>query len=316
MLQEVALTPTAFSVACQSDHGRLLHELKNLLLPYSCDSPLIISNLNNGGWIDAIKEVIGRIPDTSLRNEAQDLLRQLDDQKMLVPRGCEVSTKLWDESECIKEIVASSERFPIASTITSCRLGNLPSVAIRDLRSGFKKSDLCSNPRHVPRSVVHQESMLKFLARYSDWLLIRFPYVRGSDDDEIVTVKQLMSLSLRSLDGSCNRQRSFEIQLSPNQVKTHTVDNVLKELHDFDKRDLRIQVTVSCESFTNREILFGSLVPSGSKQIKDARWLLSMQHVAIRRDNTGEPNQWTFHGHVMASRRYEEIRKIDIRLEM
>ena len=308
MLSEIAITPSAFNWGLQEESMDWVGELERVLFPRVGDVPLVLCDLRNGEWFKSVARSIAMISNSSQRGRAQSLLSKLRDNLMSIPRNSALPDSPCDESMWIAEAIAANSILPIGMAFTTS-----PDARIRTLHPSRIGSDeidhQLESSRYVPRELNSQVVQLRNLLWHSHWAIVRFPQIRGGDDDEIQTVKQVAELLGRSVCSSpSSTVRQLEVQLNPEALGAYSFQNVEKHFRDWRIGGVAISLTVSRAKYVNRELIAGDLDSSDAKKIKRARWYLTMQHVAIKRsDSSVENNIWNYFGRRKAHERWQKI---------
>jgi len=310
MLAEIAITPKCFNYGTQEQNLEWVSELERALLPRNGDAPVVVCDLRNGGWCQEVSKSIAMIANTSQRGRAQSLLTKLHNDLMIVLRDSFLEDCPCDESMWIAEAVASSSILPIELVFTTLRESAIS--CLHPANIGSEEIDrLVDSKRNIARDLPSQVTPLRNLLWHSEWAIARFPQIRGGDDDEIQTVKQIADLLGRPERNRPSAARcELEVQLNPEALKKNSFDSVVQLIHEWSFHGLTVKVNVAKEKFSNRELLAGDFSESGSKCLKRARWFLTMQHVALKRsDSSKENNTWSFFGRKRAHERLGELSK-------
>jgi len=170
------------------------------------------------------------------------------------------------------------------------------------------------NPRLVGRDTATQEDALRAICVHSAWLLIRLPQIRGGNDDEIVTVKQILRLSNRLPAGFRNSDINLQICSIHNIPERNLVGGVKSELDSYIRQGAKITLTIWPERhFVNRELIGGEYATtSQGALVPKPLWWITMTHVAVggrNATNAGETgNTWSLFSRQKAQKRYEQIK--------
>lgn len=310
MLAEFFLTPEAF---CDSDEG--LRKLQACIFPFGNVPVALICQLGGEDWVNAISNKIARIHNSNHRLLAMDLFKKVCDNVSVVrPHDDNIPS---DEASWIDRAKRSHQELELDGIVVSDGLPSTPGGCTK--LANFVLPEFWSdfgNPRLVGRETNTQKAALRSFCAFSDWIILRMPQIRGGNDDEIVTVKQVVRLATSLSDGY--QKSSVELQF-PLSERANDPDRVFRsvigELREVVVSGVDLKVTMLIEnSFINREILGGEYTTESSGEKKQrARWLMTMNHVAVggRRDrDRDDSNSWNLYSRHVASERLEKLNAI------
>ncbi len=312
MLAEFFMTPDAMTDAYGGDGIDAVRELTGCFFPTRATPLSLLCKLGDE-WEKATSMKIARIANVNHRQAAMDLFKRLMSSHLYVSRPT-VSEGIKTENDWIAAGVASNRQAPMSKIVVSDQATVPESVgtSIRDFVSDLFWEDL-SNPRLVGREVVTQEQTLTAICTHSDWLLMRLPQIRGGNDDEIVTVKQIIRLSNDLPVGFRKTEIDLHVCMQRNIPEQTLIRAISSELSTLVKQGAQIQLTIWPEKhFVNRELLGGDNTKTSSGTIiRRPLWLITMTHVAVgsrAAANAGEAgNTWSLFSRKKAHERYEQM---------
>ncbi len=193
MLAEVFLTPNSIADSCGNAGSDFITQLTNCLFPFSTASVVLICKLGGEEWANATARRIARISNPRQREDAMSLFKRIQSD-LCVTRPA-VTRGSNDEAAWIQAAKISAAQLALHKIVVS---DGSPTTSGIETVASFIKPDFweaISNPRFVGRDENSQESALRYVCAHSDWLVLRFPQIRGGNDDEIVTVKQILRLT-------------------------------------------------------------------------------------------------------------------------
>lgn len=300
MLAEFFLTPEAFADLDGDNGTKILDELQECLVP-SLTTPVgLVCQLGGKQWVDAASKLIAKISDTNKRNKAMSLFGKIIDSICVTrPLG---KSEADGEAEWIAAGRASHKIVPFAALVVSRHAAppdgiGLPIEGI--LRAEFWEN--FGNPRLVARSIEAQKRVLTAICAHSDWLVIRLPQIRGGNDDEIVTAKQIIELADNVVPAF---REAVTVHVHACEQKNITADRLARlikdELSETPRRGASIVVSIWPEKhFLNRELLAGVIARTSSpgEIVPKPLWLVKMEHVAVKYGNprqlVTDENAWS-----------------------
>lgn len=306
MLSEIAISPSAFRYAIAKSDIDWIRELNSLLFPRSCDVPIAISEDSCGHWRREIGKAICLIPDSNKRYAAQALLSKLINEPLLVSRKLSAATPDFSDEEWFKALESAN---------TNCHIKAFLGLLSDPTNLRFKPEDITDeyfdqigqSQANVPCNVAFQESALQSVLAHADFLVIRFPQIRGGGDDEIFSVRSFAGLMDR--DGCLSvRPKVVKLILNPFSLKANTISNLLTEIENWKLSRVSVQLYEAEMKYLNRELIAGKFVNFGAQLVEKPRWYITMQHVATQhRLGETDQNTWSFFGAKKAFDRIEEL---------
>lgn len=316
MIHGIFLTPQAFDELGRT-HGEHdgLEALKQVLFPTRsvCDNVLLVDPQSDNWWRQVMK--MARSLPAQSRYKAFDLLQKVETRALArvrcsrdVPQREQQWVKLAtkETSELVDWVLCSRESQETDE--------NMRVFACDRIHDEGWTADAFPWQSDVPRTWAGQRRLLHKLCELSDWCVVELPYLRGGDDDEIVTAKQLAQLASQravpsgkhfTLDVICRKKGIKESKVVRNIRKS------LEETVTSPDREVRIRV-FGDHAALNRNILAGtSREVADGKKTRTPRWLIRAQHVAVgklssRDDSTGD-NNWSLDSAQAAKRKWEAI---------
>lgn len=311
MLAEFLFTPEALVDNDGRNGSEVVRELKRCFSSSSSSPTAIACKLGDDQWIGAVNKQIARIADRNHRSAAISFLKWLLE-------NCSVSrpatnNAINDESGWIESGVKSALQVPLDNIVTSRQQASSKGLEIR--LSDFISEQFWEkhpNPRFVDRTTSVQNQALRTVCVHSDWILLRFPYVKGGCEDEIVTVKQVIGLSSKLPEGFSKSFIRLQVCERKGRDSANLISSVFNEIAGAFEGEVRIQIEVVPE-FLNRELIAGDFtVDSSGKTFERPRWLITMSHVAVaanrNRNLNTSANTWNLFDRRIAFERFEEIR--------
>jgi len=314
MLADFLLTPDVFLDCAVNESSEMIRELHACLFPIAAAPVALICKLGGDEWTHAVSRKIMCIKNASQRQRAMDLLTRILDQLSVARPALKRDGS--EESHWILAGVNSSSQVPLSGIVLSEKATPPDDLGVQ-LKQFVQADfwDAYSNPRLVDREIAKQTKELRAICTYSDWLVIRFPQIRGGSDDEIVTVKQAIQLATQLPHGFSKSDVDLQFCEQSKFPKERLISNVSSELRSFVNQGTQITLTIWPEGhFISREIIGGEYASlSKNTRIKNTRWWITMGHVAVgsrRAANTGDAaNTWSLFSKKKAEQRIEELAK-------
>ena len=308
MLAEFIITPDVFSASDEVLRGRL-NELQDVLLPRRSSPRFVICKLGSDKWQTAVARKIAAIPNQELRINAQMLFERLVTE-VSVDRPLPQADDPTSEREWISSGERSSRQIALDGIVASESISEAE-IVLSVAR--FVSDQYCvrfPNPRFVERTEESQVAPLRTICLHSDWMILRLPQLRGSVDDEIVTLKQVMNLA--SVRSPGQTKCSVEIHLcKQRRIPDDRLKKVLEdELSCFRGSMAEVNLKFAPKNFTDRQIIAGEWARMPNDQrARRARWLITMTHVAIgrRRESSSEQCTWSLFDRKTAHEKLMEI---------
>lgn len=313
MLAEFLLTPDALA----DDDGRngvdIVREMGQCLFPSRAVPVALVCKLGGEEWEKATSRKIARIANPNHRLDAMRLFQKLLSQLCVTRPPISLSSD--DEAGWIGAGVTSASHVPMHKIVVSPN--SVPpadlGVSVKDfLADAFWEP--FENPRLVGRDTTTQEKVLRAICTHSDWLMLRFPQIRGGSDDEIVTIKQIIKLSNQLPAGFSKTAIDLHVCMQRNISEQNLIRGISGELSAFVRRGIQIRLTIWPERhFVNRELLGGDFAKtSPGDLVPRPLWWVTMTHVAVGSHyaaNAGEAaNTWSLFAREKAHKRHEEIK--------
>ena len=310
MIAELILSPHLFDSG--NPNSDVLRTLAQVLFPLTSVSPAVICEPGTHDWRTAVTRRIFSIRDTNRRKEAMDLFMRID-RELLVRRPWQENALGDCESVWVKVARTLHEDAPLDAVVTDESYDDELALRINKINDPDFWENY-RNPRLVSRNLKAQNAALRTVCLHSDWLLVRMPYLKGSVDDEIVTVKQIIQLASSLKADSAGG--SVTVQLDNRHAHSDKFfRNVASELQNVRQQSVRIKVELRDEKILNRELLGGEFAPrgEGKEPFHRARWFMQMTHVAIGGAGAHtEDNSWNLFDRRAASHRLEAIQRIEV----
>jgi hypothetical protein len=215
------------------------------------------------------------------------------------------------ESDWCTAGIQSSKGFPIDRIITSSKQKPLP-------KTGSTAGDFVlkkfwapyKNPRIVHRNIRAQEQALRAICAHADWMIIRMPQLRGDDTGEEVTVKQILEIASSRPKGFSDLEIHLDTQTKkPRIPDKRLIGNIRQHLQDSIGVNTKLHINV-CSNVLNRELLAGKFKKtSDGVLLRDALWLITMTHVAVRsqQHSNDNSNKWLLESRTEAHERLREL---------
>jgi hypothetical protein len=312
MFTEFVLTPDVFAASDDVLRDRL-KELREVLLPRGGSlRKCVICQLGSEKWQTAVGGKIAAIGSPEIRSDAMKLFEKIVDE-VCVFRPLSKADAPMSESDWISSANASSEQAKIDGIVVSNPgLANKQCSTVEDFCSDEFWNPY-SNPRSIKRNLVEQEPLLRTICLHSDWLLIRLPSVTGDNNDEVITLKQVLRLATKRLQGRSKCSIRIHVAQRPKRkggdekLKKDVEEQIDEYRTQLERLDVRI---VPSKSILERMIFAGEWAPMSKEQRTErVRWLLTMTHVAIgNRDETStDPSTWILFDRKSAYTRWKQI---------
>lgn len=306
MLTEVALTPQVFDPDSNPDTEAWLGCLDALahdFFPRNAASPVLGANLQNGGWIDEMRSMVGQIKDKKALWKVQALSQRLKD--ILVPRPI-VNCRPDAEDGWAEEAIASHGAEPIGRILMTDGLhvgfhsGGANCHALQSVRDDSFWSGI-QNTVQVPMKIGQQIALLRPLCLHSRYLALKLPYVHGSSDDETPFAAAVFGSAFRRSDGFSAVQA--ELHVTGDGLQGDSLTNTVHNIRSILEEELPAGSEVLLcfwPHFIDRKLLAGILTESGGSQVRAPRWGVGFQHVARPRDNRPDTGWWLIPHHNLA----------------
>lgn len=313
MLTEYLLTPDVLSDSDGRDGTDVVRDLKNCFFPFAATPTALVCRLGGEEWTRAVSTKIARIPNVNHRQLAMSLMTQLVEQ-LAVTRPA-VRRPSEDEAGWIAAGVQSSAQVRLGKVVVSGQ-ATPPTNLGTSLREFVSPAfwELLPNPRLVGREIATQEGVLRAVCTHSEWIVVRLPQIRGGGDDEIVTVKQIVTLANRLPVGFRKTEIDLHICVPSRIPEANLLTGVKAELQRFVRDGITINVATWPEKhFVNRELVAGEYATtSPGVKVRKPLWWITMTHVAVGGRNAasaGEAgNTWSLFPRQKAHERYEKIK--------
>jgi hypothetical protein len=312
MIAEVFITPDVFTASEDVLRSRLVN-LSSILLPQRITPRFVVCQLDSQKWQKAVGAKLVSIRSQELQSNAKAMFMHLIDQErgVCVNRPLDAGIELASESDWVCAAKTSSVRAAIDGIVSS--------DATRD--QCMAVDEFCGddfwgrypNPRTVGRTLADQEPLLQTICFHSDWLLIRLPYVGGDDNDEIITLKQILRLAANRIEGQKKCSIYIHVASRPRRqggdekLKRDVEDQIVEYQAKLECLDIQV---VSPNAILDRMLFAGEWASMPHQQrAKRVRWLLTMTHVAIgrSRDASTEPCTWSLFDRRSAHNRLKQI---------
>jgi hypothetical protein len=312
MIAEVFITPDVFTASEEVFRSRLVN-LSSALLPQRVTPRFVVCQLDSQKWQKAVGAKLVSIKNHKLQSDAKAMFMHLIDQDcgVCVTRPLDAGIVLDSESDWVCAAKTSSVRATIDGIVSSDATRD-QCMAIDE----FCSDDFWSrypNPRLVGRNLADQEPLLQTICLHSDWLLVRLPYVGGDENDEIITLKQILRLAANRMDGQKKCSIDIHVASRPRRqggdekLKRDVADQIVEYQAKFECLEIRV---VSPNTILDRMLFAGEWAPMPhQRRAKRVRWLLTMTHVAIgrTRDASTEPCTWSLFDRRSAHNRFKQI---------
>lgn len=286
MLTEIAITPQVFDPTANlgGSWRENLRELGRLLSPYMGNAcPMLVADLQNGGWLAATAERVKQIEDHRSRTLAENILQRVAEIRVRWPSWREPANS---EQDWIGEAMRCHHAQPLETIITTKSAAAETSVAADSLES---LEDACKPGRWedvqvnrlVALNLADQMCLLRPLCLHAGFLSFVSPYLFGIEDDETGFAVELIRLAEGRPEGFPSLSIDIHTKAdegSPEQALSNRVSNLQARLVAA-RRNARIRLFFWSDAL-ERVLLAGN----ASGEHFGARWGVSMTHVARRRD--------------------------------
>lgn len=290
MLVEVALTPHIFDGATNAGVAAWrdsLDELGHGFFPRNAASPVVAADLQDGGWMEEVRQTVGRIADQATRWKVQSLADRFRD--IVVPRP---NVNMWptDEREWANEATASHGSEPIGRIVLTDGLHSGYHAAgslcqpLRNVRHEAFWSGI-ENSAQVPMNIHQQVALLRPICVHARYLALKLPHVGGLANDET-------SFAAAVLQSAFRRPVDFpsvevELHIDGDGLAGVALSNVIHNI----KHELAAAVPAGKEvllcvwpHFINRRLIAGLITTSAGQPVRAPRWGVGFEHVALPRD--------------------------------
>jgi hypothetical protein len=313
MLAEFLLTPATFDVDDVQLRSRLF-ELRQLFFPRQGVSTFVACQLGGLDWQKAVTRKIARIRNHELREEAQLFFHKLvEDASVIRP------SSLTDVESCEKSWIEAGKRsaamFAFDGIVANGVTNDSENIFSFDQFVSDSVFERFKNPRFVSRSEDFQAPALRAICLHSDWLIVRLPQIKGGNDDEIVTLKQILGLasSRVKIKSPCTVEVHIASRLTEPSC-SNVRNSIFKELEGVNNGECDLSIRM-VPKFLDRMIFGGEWAQvSGGKKRRRLRWMITMSHVAIhaRREACSDECTWALHDRKSANEYFEKhVGKLD-----
>lgn len=298
MLVEVALTPQVFDGATNATVASwrdCLDELGHCFFPRNAASPVLAADLQDGGWLEEVRQTVGRIEDQATRWKVQDLARRF--QEIVVPRP---NVNIWpsDEREWADEAAASHRSEAIGRIVLTDGLqggyspAGSPCCPLRSVKEEAFWAGIENSPE-VPMNIGQQVALLRPICVHARYLALKLPHVLGRSPNET----PFAAAVLRSAFSRPAKFPSVQVELhiDGDGHVGNTLDNVIHRLKD----ELTAAIPAGQEvllcvwpHFVDRKLVAGVLTTSAGQEVRAPRWGVNFQHVALPGD-ARPPTGWS-----------------------
>jgi len=294
MLTEVALTPQVFDPENNPDTEPWLgciSELGHGFFPRGGAPPVMVANLQDGGWAGEVKNAVGRITDHRARVRVQQLASRL--KEIVIDRP---SVNYWPDGEegWANEAVASHKFEPIGRIVLTDGFGESyqPSAGKcctlkQTCQDTFWEGIQSSGP--VPMNIGQQVALLRPVCAHAHYLVLKLPHVRGSRDDETPFAAALFESAFRRSARFQPVQAELHVSGEGLQGRalTNTVSNIHSSLAQALPRGSEVLLCLR-PRFIDRKLVAGILTKSAGQVLRAPRWAISFDHVARPHDNRSD----------------------------
>ena len=293
MFSEFALTPSIFDEEAQGDMDEWLDDIRELgaaMFPRVSASPVMVSNLYDGGWHAVAQQVVAAVSDHRARDLCQRLLTQIT--STLVSRP---ACKDWpeDENGWVHEAMASAEdeaidRIIATRTAQQALFSECKCVrSVSEVRdAGFWKGISASQSPEM--RVADQVTLIRKLCLHSEFLCFLSPRIYGGSDDETGFAAEMIRSAFRRPCGY--RQVHVEVhtegpKCDPGDGKFHLrMSNLVGNISTQLRPALGVgnEVTLYVWPKLLDRFMIGGVYVEGADGTRERspRWGISMQHIA------------------------------------
>jgi len=288
MLTEFAFTPSIFDEDAHSDKEAWRDQLKELgrnMFPRVSAWPVLVSDLYAGSWSQIAEQTVKAIKDQRARILCEGILKNM--LKTLVTRP---ACGDWPDEDVAwgREAIASHHIEPIERIVTNSSTKTIVLEEFRLIRSldevedgGFWRGIVSdASPRMI---ITEQIDLLKKLWMHSEWIALINPFSCGSEQEFALA---LITVALGR--DTCFGTPKFELH-SQDDKKWVNIEAQIRDR-------LSHGQTVSIHHWPkllDRMVIAGtfSLESDGTK-LKNARWGVSMSHVAHGTEPNAPLTEW------------------------
>lgn len=304
MIHVIFVSPDAFEQLGKEfgDQGGL-RDLRELLFPRRSEPNVLLVDPHKENWFKEVSMVATRLPAQS-QYDARKLLERLATDGLI--RCSSQRAKPNNESDWLKLIESGGNHyvdyaFAVDTSVCSTRVESVSRISDDAwLKAQFPWS------KSIARCRSSQLPIFQKLLLDTDWCIAELPYLKGSSDDEIVTLKQLIDVI-----SDLPRTKPYELDLVTKleDKPTYWASNVEAELREASKLRSQINVRVFALSrYTERYFTVGkSATIAGGQSKREARRCIAAQHVAIGRDRPTDSSTWTLCNVVDTKNRFEKL---------
>jgi hypothetical protein len=298
VLTEFALLPSVFDDTTQSNAADWQHHLRNLgvnLFPRERLSSVVVSNLEDGKWLQNAGKKIARIENQDARNLCQSLLQKINDVLVNRPANPTTSAEPQTNADWVTIAEHANVTEPIDRIVSACGAPPpvlaLSSVSHPSFWNGIKEQ------RFVKKNFAEARTHLRKICFYAEFVSVINPHVRGDADGEIGFFKEIVYEVCRSR--SANQECTIELHTVGND---NGIDGQVRSIQS----QLANVVSNACGNVTlsfylwrrstllDRYLIAGEQIATatGDKR-KKPRWLVKMNHWPRPNDNPDQTTPWS-----------------------
>jgi hypothetical protein len=299
MLVEVALTPHVFDGATNAGVPAwrdCLDELGHGFFPRNAASPVLAADLQEGGWMEEVRQTVGRIQDQATRWKVQGLADRFRD--IVVPRP---NVNIWptDEREWADEAAAAHRTEPVGRIILSDGLhsdgyssNGAPCCPLANVIDEAFWTGIENSPQ-VPMKISDQVALLRPICVHAHYLILKLPHIGGLSDDETPFATAVLRSAFDRPPGFSPVEVELHIDGDglTGTALTNVVHNIRQELAQAVPAGKEVLLCV-WPHFINRRLIAGVVTTSASQPVRAPRWGVRFEHVALPRDQR-PPAAWS-----------------------
>ena len=284
MIYFVFISPDGFLTLANdnADHSGL-RDLDALLFPRGRTANVFLADAHDPNWCRQLRNKILGLPERH-RSFAYKLYERIKEKSLVAWDAKNVVPNT--ESDWIKLVL--SQDLSLVDCVLACqKIDDEERVeSLERIRDDEWFEERFPDRQRIPRTLTAQKPLFQKLLLNADWCVIDLPYVRGSQDDEIATINQIIQIVHQQ-----SRKRPVEIDLvAPAGWNLKNVRHQLQTIRSGSGVKLRI---FELAELRDRNFVTGTFTEiSQGKRLRVPKWGVFMLHVAFGRDQSGPGNFW------------------------
>lgn len=284
MIYIVFISPEGFLQLANSDPDHSgLRDLDSLLFPRRGIPNVLLADAHDPNWYRQLQRKVLALPEND-RHYPYELLKRIKGLA-LVGWDTKASVPVVDR-DWIKLVL--SQKSSLVDCVFACeKMDSDESVEALDRLSDDEwVNDRFVDRQRVPRTQQAQAPLFQKLLLGADWCLVELPHAKGSQNDEIATLNQIIRVA---------KQRRHNVPIEIDFILSaganlHNVEHHLESIPS--GSGIRIRFFKDPE-LHDRNFIAGTVSRiAGGQNKRIPKWGMFTQHVAFGDDQSGPGNYW------------------------